>query len=110
MPGGPWRIHFHLPLHAAPPVPLANTVPIVRQALDVLLGGACARCDHFEVETYTWQVLPAAQRPRTADDLATGIAAELAFTRDLLHRLGLTQTSANHRGRTGTAVPQRQDD
>jgi hypothetical protein len=42
-----------------------------------------------DVETYTWQVLPPAQRPTTPDQLAAGIAAELAFARDELCALGL---------------------
>jgi hypothetical protein len=43
------------------------------------------------VETYTWSVLPPAQRPATPAQLAAGIAAELRFTRDELLTLGLTE-------------------
>jgi hypothetical protein len=46
------------------------------------------------VETYTWGVLPAAHRPQGAVELAAGIAAELAFTRDELLTLGLTSSTA----------------
>ena len=49
-----------------------------------------AGCDHFDVETYTWGVLPAARRPNSDAELADGIAAELAFARDELVDLGLT--------------------
>jgi sugar phosphate isomerase/epimerase len=76
---GPWRVHYHVPLHAEPAAPLGSTVPVVRAALRELLRGPQPVCDHFDVETYTWSVLPPDQRPRTADDLASGIAAELAF-------------------------------
>jgi sugar phosphate isomerase/epimerase len=85
---GPWRVHYHVPVHARPVPPLAATVPVLRAALDVLVGGAAAVCDHLEVETYTWDVLP--DRPRTVDELGAGIAAELAFTRDELCARRLT--------------------
>jgi hypothetical protein len=85
---GPWRVRCHVPVHAEPAPPLANTVPVLRDALGALLGGPVAGCDHLEVETYAWQVLP--ERPRTADSLGAAIAAELAFTRDALCALGLT--------------------
>jgi sugar phosphate isomerase/epimerase len=87
---GPWRVHYHVPLHAAPAAPLTATVPVLRTALAELLGGPAARCDHLDVETYTWGVLPQRQRPGTDEQLAAGIAAELAFTRDALTDLGLT--------------------
>ncbi|MEJ3745146.1 metabolite traffic protein EboE [Actinomycetes bacterium KLBMP 9797] len=74
---GPWRVHYHVPLHAAPAAPLTSTVPVLRAALRELV--ARDACDHFDVETYTWGVLPAESRPRTAADVAAGIAAELAF-------------------------------
>ncbi|MEV4351204.1 metabolite traffic protein EboE [Actinoplanes sp. NPDC049596] len=81
---GPWRIHYHVPLHAAPETPLTSTVPVIREALHELLTAPGPRCEHFDVETYTWGVLPHAQRPRDEAGLADGIAAELAFARDLL--------------------------
>jgi xylose isomerase-like TIM barrel protein len=78
---GPWRVHYHVPLHAEPAAPLRSTVPVLRAALRELVGGPEPLCDHFDVETYTWGVLPQAQRPRDAAGLAAGIAAELAFAR-----------------------------
>jgi len=86
---GPWRIHYHIPLHAAPEPPLHSTLPVLRAGLAALLGGATAACDHLDVETYTWSVLPPAQRPTGPGELADGIAAELAFTRDELIALGM---------------------
>ncbi|GID29252.1 metabolite traffic protein EboE [Paractinoplanes brasiliensis] len=79
---GPWRIHYHVPLHAEPVAPLTSTIPVLRTAVRELL--ATSDCAHYDVETYTWGVLPAEQRPRDAGGLADGIAAELAFARDLL--------------------------
>ncbi|MGC5052804.1 metabolite traffic protein EboE [Micromonospora sp. DT48] len=89
---GPWRVHYHVPLHAPPEPPLRSTVPVLRTALAALFAGADAGCDHLDVETYTWGVLPVARRPRTDAELAAGIAAELAFARDELVALGLTPT------------------
>ncbi|MFK8905526.1 metabolite traffic protein EboE [Streptomyces sp. YS-3] len=89
--GAPWRAHFHVPLHARPAAPLTSTLPVLRETLAVLVGGPIARTRHLEVETYTWQALPAELRPRDRDRLAEGIAAELALARDLLTDLGLKE-------------------
>jgi sugar phosphate isomerase/epimerase len=87
---GPWRVHYHVPLHAAPQPPLRSTVELLRAALAVLAGGQSACCDHFDVETYTWSVLPPAQRPVSPAQLAESIAAELRFARSELVALGLS--------------------
>ncbi|GAA3764811.1 metabolite traffic protein EboE [Micromonospora maritima] len=87
---GAWRVHYHVPLHAPPEPPLRSTVPVLRSALSALLAGPAAGCDHLDVETYTWGVLPRARRPRGDAELAAGIAAELAFARDELVALGLS--------------------
>ncbi|WP_405009997.1 metabolite traffic protein EboE [Kitasatospora sp. NBC_01539] len=76
---GPWRVHYHVPLHADPAPPLRSTTPVLRAALDDLLRPDGPGCDHLEVETYTWEVLPDGARPRTEAELADGIAAELAW-------------------------------
>ncbi|MDZ5443898.1 metabolite traffic protein EboE [Micromonospora sp. 4G57] len=86
---GAWRVHYHVPLHAPPEPPLRSTLPVLRAALAGLFAGPTAGCDHLDVETYTWGVLPAARRPRTDPELAAGIAAELAFARDELVAVGL---------------------
>ena len=86
---GPWRVHFHAPLHAEPEPPLRTTAPQLTAVLAELLGGPVAGCDHIEVETYTWSVLP-----RPPADLAGGIAAELAWARDRLTGLGLKEETS----------------
>ncbi|MFJ8111883.1 metabolite traffic protein EboE [Streptomyces sp. NPDC096132] len=88
LPAGPapWRVHFHAPLHADPEPPLRTTAGHLTDVLAGLLGGPAAHCDHIEVETYTWSVLPV---PPT--DLPGGIAAELAWARDRLTALGLKE-------------------
>ncbi|MFJ8535368.1 metabolite traffic protein EboE [Streptomyces sp. NPDC093591] len=84
--GGPWRVHFHAPLHTEPEAPLRTTADQLDQVLAGLLGGSSAACDHIEVETYTWSVLP-----EPPADLPGGIAAELAWARDRLTGLGLKE-------------------
>ncbi|MEU7476935.1 metabolite traffic protein EboE [Lentzea sp. NPDC042327] len=64
----PWRVHFHVPLHAVPPAPLTSTTDVLVAAVAAVDPGT-----HVEVETYTWTVLPG------AGDLADGIAAELRW-------------------------------
>jgi hypothetical protein len=39
---------------------------------------------HLEVETYTWSVLPAAERPNNDAELTRGLANEIAFVRAAL--------------------------
>ncbi|MEW2279980.1 metabolite traffic protein EboE [Streptomyces cyaneofuscatus] len=87
----PWRAHFHVPLHAPPAPPLTSTLPVLRATLARLVGGPVPLTRHLEVETYTWQALPAELRPRTRTQLADGIAAELTLARDLLVDLGLKE-------------------
>ena len=87
----PWRSHFHVPLHAPPAPPLTSTLPVLQSVLDRLVGGPAPLTRHLEVETYTWQALPAELRPRTRTQLADGIAAELTLARDLLVDLGLKE-------------------
>jgi hypothetical protein len=81
LPGqGPWRVHYHVPLHwrPSPEEPIQPTADVLQAVLDAV------DCEHIEVETYTWNVLPPAQRPRSDADLITGIAAELNAAGQLL--------------------------
>ncbi|MCJ0871840.1 metabolite traffic protein EboE [Streptomyces sp. AP-93] len=87
----PWRALFHVPLHATPAAPLTTTLPVVNEALAHLVGGERALTGHLEVETYAWQALPPALRPRTAEQLVDAVAAELALARDLLTEHGLKE-------------------
>lgn len=82
-----WRVHFHVPLHDAPPPPLTTSAPYLRRLLETLLGGERPLTRHVEVETYTWHVLPGAPA-----DIAEGIAAELDWMRGQLAALGLKET------------------
>lgn len=88
LPGlAPWRVHFHVPVHAQPRPPLASTTDVLDDALAELVGGPAPRTHHLESETYTWSVLP--DPPRDTAELAAGIAAELAWLRDRLVAHGL---------------------
>lgn len=81
-----WRVHFHLPVHAEGP---ESTQMELLAAMKALVGGPQAVTHHLEVETYTWSVLPEADRPGDDDGLVTGLAAELDWARDRLTELGL---------------------
>ena len=67
-PGDEWRIHFHVPLHASPGAPFADTRDHLIAALDWLAAHRSA-CTHLEMETYTWEVLPAPLRLPIEDQL-----------------------------------------
>ncbi|MDX6740598.1 metabolite traffic protein EboE [Actinocorallia sp. A-T 12471] len=90
LPGAsPWRIHYHLPVHASPRPPLSSTAHELERVIDALFGGPVPVTGHLEVETYTWDVLP--DRPPGDAGLVAGLAAELAWTRDRLLALGLKE-------------------
>ncbi|MCD4532686.1 metabolite traffic protein EboE [Nocardioides sp. cx-169] len=84
----PWRVHFHVPVHADPRPPLRTGRDDLRSSLAALVGGPAAHVHHLEVETYTWSVLPGGA-PADDDALAAGLAAELAWVHAELVALGL---------------------
>lgn len=84
-----WRVHFHVPVHAPPRAPLTSTTDVLEESLGHLVGGAHPLTHHLESETYTWSVLPKA--PKNQQELAEGIAGELAWLRDRLVGLGLEE-------------------
>jgi sugar phosphate isomerase/epimerase len=84
-----WRVHFHVPVHAAPRSPLTSTTGVLEDCLTHLVGGAHPLTQHLESETYTWSVLP--DGPTNQQELAEGIAAELSWLRDRITGLGLEE-------------------
>ena len=76
---GEWRIHFHVPIFLKTMGALETTQPDLETLLDLLKARPAAAC--LEVETYTWDVLPAEYR--TAG-MSEAIARELAWTRQRL--------------------------
>jgi sugar phosphate isomerase/epimerase len=65
--GEEWRVHFHIPLHAAPDELFRNTCDHLTGALDVLAANP-SLCQHLEMETYTWEVLPPEMRSARVED------------------------------------------
>jgi sugar phosphate isomerase/epimerase len=84
----PWRVHFHVPVHRDDVGSFGTTqagiAPVLRAAL-----AAPGPLPHLEVETYTWSVLPAGERPEGDEGLVDGIARELRWTIDTLATLGV---------------------
>jgi sugar phosphate isomerase/epimerase len=87
-----WRVHFHVPIDARgllDPQPdnqsLAPRISTTRDEMVKAYRHARLKglCRHFEVETYTWSVMPPAHRPATDDALAECIARELLFIESL---------------------------
>lgn len=55
--GDEWRVHFHVPIHAAPSGEFETTQDHLLGAMDWLAANP-TKCQHIEMETYTWEVLP----------------------------------------------------
>ena len=77
--GGEWRIHFHVPIFLAELEPFQSTQAFLRELL--ALQASVGVSQHLEVETYTWEVLPAAWRQT---DLVGAIARELTWAKSCL--------------------------
>lgn len=79
-----WRVHFHVPIHKDVIGPLHTTTWAVEEALRAV--ASLPEAPDLEVETYTWDVLPAISR-KDAADTAMGLAAELNHAQAILDRL-----------------------
>ena len=64
-----WRIHFHIPLDQLPEPPLHSTQGQVEDVLK-LCAADPGICTHFEIETYTWGVLPNSMQRPVEDQIA----------------------------------------
>ena len=80
----PWRVHFHVPIDSPGLLDPAR-IGTTRDEMIKAYRHARAKglCRHFEVETYTWSVMPEAHRPATDEALAECIARELRFVESL---------------------------
>jgi len=65
-----WRVHFHVPLFTRKYAAFDSTQDYVRKVLDLAMHSGFTT--HLEIETYTWDVLPAGLKV----DLLASIARE----------------------------------
>ena len=84
-----WRVHFHVPLHAPPQEHLETTADHLTGTLDVLADHP-GLCQHLEMETYTWEVLPPDIRAASVEDQ---LEREYAWTLAELRRRSLAPPS-----------------
>ena len=75
-----WRIHFHIPLHSPDTDWFASTRDHIDGVLDLLKADP-ALCTHIEMETYTWEVLPAEMKNR---DVVGQLVGEYEWTLEQL--------------------------
>jgi hypothetical protein len=68
--GCEWRIHFHIPLHSTPTPLFNNTSDHIAGVLQELKEHPTL-CRHLEMETYTWEVMPAEMKNRNVVDQLT---------------------------------------
>ena len=80
-----WRIHFHVPLHCAPTPLFSTTADHLLGVMDALAADP-ALCSHLEMETYTWEVMPAEMKNRSVVDQ---LVAEYEWTLKELRQRGL---------------------
>jgi hypothetical protein len=85
----PWRVHFHVPVFRETSVPpLWTTRPDLDRALEHVArdGGV----EHLEIETYTWDVLPDAERRAgSGSDLVDSLEREYRHVLSVLERSGV---------------------
>jgi hypothetical protein len=86
-PGEEWRIHFHIPLHSAPTPLFGNTQDHITGVLDAVRRDP-KLCSHFEMETYTWEVMPAEMKKRSVVDQ---LVSEYEWTLARLAECGVTR-------------------
>ncbi len=85
---GPWRVHFHVPVHQPTAIPpLRTTRADLERTLRVVATGTTTA--HVEIETYTWDALPSEVRAGT---LVESLARELEWTRAVLLDAGCVAT------------------
>jgi len=73
-----WRAHFHVPIFVEDMGSIQSTQADIKAVLDYFKGKAFT--NHLEVETYTWEVLPAALKAPLNDS----IVRELQWVKNIL--------------------------
>ncbi|HET6203393.1 MAG TPA: metabolite traffic protein EboE [Planctomycetota bacterium] len=82
-----WRSHVHVPIH----LDAIGRLRTTRAELEAAVEGVVREglCDHLEIETYTWDVLPSAGRGTAAGEgLVDSLEREFRFALEVLGRLG----------------------
>ena len=79
-----WRVHFHIPLHAPEGVEWGTTADHLRGTM-AFLGQHPDLCQHLEMETYTWEVLPDGWRDHSVEEM---LAKEYRWTLEQLAPYG----------------------
>lgn len=74
--GEEWRVHFHIPIHAQPGGGFDSTRDHLIGAMDWLAANP-TKCQHIEMETYTWEVLPPEMR---SGDVVDQLVKEYEWT------------------------------
>ncbi|WP_111978799.1 metabolite traffic protein EboE [Algibacillus agarilyticus] len=100
----PWFIHYHVPIQSSDVVAreanetsdpsecvLINTCSAIQTFFSAI--SLFSHKPHIEIETYTWHVLPDQLRPKTNDDLITGLSREHAWLANVLNDLDLLAPS-----------------
>jgi len=64
--GEEWRVHFHVPIFMERYGALQSTQDHLRDVIERVRG----RTSHLEIETYTWDVLPAELKTSSVDSIA----------------------------------------
>ena len=79
---GEWRVHFHVPIYLKKFGRLESTQEQISSCLEA--ARQYSTCQHLEVETYAWGVLP---KELQHTELADGIAHELTWLDEALAKI-----------------------
>ena len=77
-PSGHWRVHFHVPIHEKRIGPLCTTQDDLLQTIALLPS---ATNTYWEVETYTWSVMP---NTFQHDNVVNSIVSELRWANTMV--------------------------
>ncbi|MCL4503697.1 MAG: metabolite traffic protein EboE [Deltaproteobacteria bacterium] len=94
-PPGQWRIHYHMPLFVERCGSLCTTGTETREVLRLLREQKF--CPHLEIETYTWEWLPADLKLNLLDSLTEEYRWVLAAMEGESSQLSAVQLSASAR-------------
>ncbi|MFM2169232.1 MAG: metabolite traffic protein EboE [Verrucomicrobiota bacterium] len=83
--GREWRVHFHIPIHAQPADGFDSTRDHLDGAMQWLAKNP-TKCQHIEMETYTWEVLPPDMR---SGDVVDQLVKEYDWTLAAMRACGL---------------------